>query len=135
MATLIQLSELTSQIVTRSASGSIESITGLGIFDTLLAATSSFIELQEQNNKITQTQYAEAITQSIPVVLNASIDFLIKSLATAVQIDKTLEEVKLTYVSRVYKDKETALMGLDDVAIKARMLQNGTSVYVPSYNI
>jgi len=46
---------------------------------------------------------------------------------------KVIEDTQLMYVTRVIKDKEAALLGLDDVALVARKAQNGTSVYTPKY--
>lgn len=133
MKTVINLDDVSKQIVNRNAAGQIMSIEGTGVFDRLLTSLASFMELQEQNSKITQSQYAEILSQALPSVLGASIEFTMKSLVTAAEVDKAREEEQLVYVGRVAKDKEAALLGLDDVALNARQAQDGISVYTPAY--
>lgn len=129
----IDISNLTSQIVTRDAQNNITSISGTGIFDVMLDSVSTFMEYQQQEAKITQSQYAELMAQFVPALLSGSIDFVMKSALTTAQVNKTIAEQELTYAERIIKDKEAALMGLDDVAVNARKAQDGNSVYVPAY--
>ena len=133
MGTTISMDQLSNQTVSRNAQGQITAISGSGIFDKMLSSIASFMELQQQDSKITQSQYAELLGQSLPAILGAASDFVMKSAMTAVEIDKTKEEIQLTYVTRVIKDKEAALMGLDDVALNARRAQNGSKVYTVAY--
>jgi hypothetical protein len=190
MSTSIPITNISNQVVLRDSSNNITSVSGTGVFDILLASFSSFVELQEQNGKLTQSQYAQILSQALPGILNASIDFVTKAPIVEQQIDgmikdnlvkdqqilesqynvanmlpkqlekitseinmvasqkamvdqqiltevnntrKVSEDAKLTYVTRVAKDKEAALLGLDDVAFVAKKAQNGTSVYAPIY--
>jgi hypothetical protein len=183
MSTPIPITNVSNQVVLRDSSNNITSVSGTGAFDILLTSFSSFVELQEQNGKLTQSQYAQILSQALPAILNASLEFATKAPIVEQQIDglikdnlvkdqqilesvfnvtyvlpkqlekitaeiamidqqilteiqntaKVEEEKMLAHVDRISKDKETALLGLDDVALVAKKAQNGTSVYVPTY--
>lgn len=135
MQTVITVKDLTDQIVQRDGQNNIVSITGTGVFDTMLNSLATFMELQQQEAKITQNQYAELLAQALPAVMNASIEFTMKAAMTSASVDKIRSEQELTYAQRIIKDKEAALMGLDDVAINARKNQDGNAVYKPAYDL
>ena len=51
------------------------------------------------------------------------------------QIEKTIEDTKVVSIQKVKLDKETALLGLDDVMKISMEAKDGTYVYNPSYII
>ena len=51
------------------------------------------------------------------------------------QIEKTIEDTKVVSIQKVKLDKETALLGLDDVMKISMEAKDGTYVYSPSYII
>jgi hypothetical protein len=92
MATSIPITSVSNQTVVRDASSNITSISGTGAFDTLLASFSAFVELQEQNGKLSQSQYAEILSQSLPAILNASLDFVTRAPLVEQQIEGLVKD-------------------------------------------
>ena len=115
--------------------------TGTGVFDKLLAAVNKNIELQYTLGRIKGTDYANVYLGGMQSVLQQSIEYVLREKLIAAQVDDIIkgievkdEQKKLTYTERVIKDKEAAVLGLDNV-IKLRVASraNGTYVYVPAY--
>ncbi len=115
--------------------------TGTGVFDKLLAAVNKNIELQYTLGRIKGSDYANVYLGGMQSVLQQSIEYVLREKLIAAQVDDIIkgievkdEQKKLTYTERVIKDKEAAVLGLDNV-IKLREASraNGTYVYVPAY--
>ena len=115
--------------------------TGTGVFDKLLAAVNKNIELQYTAGRIKGADYANVYLGGMQSVLQQSIEYVLREKLIAAQIDDVIKGIelkeaqkKLTYTERVIKDKEAAVLGLDNV-IKLRETSraNGTYVYVPAY--
>ena len=115
--------------------------TGTGVFDKLLAAVNKNIELQYTLGRIKGSDYANVYLGGMQSVLQQSIEYVLREKLIAAQVDDIIkgievkdEQKKLTYTERVIKDKEAAVLGLDNV-IKLRETSraNGTYVYVPAY--
>ena len=66
--------------------------------------------------------------------ISEAMKFLLAKEITEKEIALKEEQIKNSYVERVIKDKEAAVLGLDNV-IKLREASraNGTYVYVPAY--
>ena len=115
--------------------------TGTGVFDKLLAAVNKNIELQYTLGRIKGTDYANVYLGGMQSVLQQSIEYVLREKLIAAQVDDIIkgieikdEQKKLTYTERVIKDKEAAVLGLDNV-IKLREASraSGMYVYVPAY--
>lgn len=114
---------------------------GTGIFDVLINAVNKNIEIQCDSGRITTAEYGSVYSQSIQAVIAQSIEFILRKKLVESQIDnanKDLElkeeQLNLIYTERVYKDKQTAMLGMDGVMKSQNVIADATHVYVPKYN-
>lgn len=115
--------------------------TGTGIFDVLINAVNKNIEIQCDSGRITTAEYGSVYSQSIQAVIAQSIEFILRKKLVESQIDnanKDLEikeeQLNLIYTERVYKDKQTAMLGMDGVMKSQNVITDATHVYIPKYN-
>lgn len=115
--------------------------TGTGIFDVLINAVNKNIEIQCDSGRITTAEYGSVYSQSIQAVIAQSIEFILRKKLVESQIDnanKDLElkeeQINLLYTERVYKDKQTAMLGMDGVMKSQNVITDATHVYIPKYN-
>ena len=115
--------------------------TGSGIFDVLINAVNKNIEIQCDSGRITTAEYGSVYSQSIQAVIAQSIEFILRKKLVESQIDnanKDLElkeeQLNLIYTERVYKDKQTAMLGMDGVMKSQNVITDARHVYIPKYN-
>jgi hypothetical protein len=109
--------------------------TGVGIFDTLMYAANKNIEIQFNKGRIVGKEYAEAYTNVMNTIIAQAIQYYLHK-------DSQDEQAALTYAQRVNIDKETALIGLDNVVKDVEAGRTSTDatvvdkfkVYTPKYN-
>lgn len=122
---------------------------GTGVFDVLLDSVNKNIASQFNKGRIVGLDYANVYLGSMQAVLQQSIEFLLKKDLVYWQIEvaqkelemKQLEvgireqELALKYSERVYKDKETAKLGLDNVMKQSEetKIADPLFVYKPRY--
>ena len=107
---------------------------GTGVFDIIMRAANENIKIQNQTSRITGAEYAEVYLGTMQTAISEAMKFLLAKEITEKEIALKEEQIKTAYVERVIKDKEAAVLGLDNV-IKLREASraNGTYVYVPAY--
>ena len=107
---------------------------GTGVFDIIMKAANENIKIQNQTSRITGAEYAEVYLGTMQSAISEAMKFLLVKEITEKEISLKEEQIKTAYVERVIKDKEAAVLGLDNV-IKLREASraNGTYVYVPAY--
>ena len=107
---------------------------GTGVFDIIMKAANENIKIQNQTSRITGAEYAEVYLGTMQSAISEAMKFLLAKEITEKEISLKEEQIKTAYVERVIKDKEAAVLGLDNV-IKLREASraNGTYVYVPAY--
>ena len=107
---------------------------GTGVFDIIMKAANENIKIQNQTSRITGAEYAEVYLGTMQSAISEAMKFLLAKEITEKEIALKEEQIKTAYVERVIKDKEAAVLGLDNV-IKLREASraNGTYVYVPAY--
>ena len=107
---------------------------GTGIFDIIIKAANENIKIQHKTSRITGAEYAEVYIATMQSAISEAMKFLLAKEITEKEIALKEEQIKNSYVERVIKDKEAAVLGLDNV-IKLREASraNGTYVYVPAY--
>ena len=115
--------------------------TGTGIFDVLANAVNKNIEIQCDSGRITTSEYGTVYSQAIQAVIAQSIDFILRKELIEAQINNTVkdtefksEQISLIYTERVYKDKQTAMLGMDGVMKSQNVINDASHVYVPKYN-
>ena len=117
---------------------------GTGVFDTLIAAVNKNVELQYQKGRITGNDYANVYLGGMQAVLQQAMQWVLQADTNAAQTDdirKSIElkdaQLKLAYAERVLKDKQAALLGLDNVVKNKEQerLTNVDAVYTPQYEV
>jgi hypothetical protein len=103
----------------------------ISVYNSLYAAVlAKYMELW-QNNQIDAETYASMAAQASSQLVQISAELVQKQ----EQLDKDTaikeEQVKIAYVDRVIKDKQAALLGLDNVMKTVN--SNPTNVYEPKY--
>ena len=101
--------------------------TGTGIFDVLANAVNKNIEIQCDSGRITTAEYGTVYSQAIQAVIAQSIDFILRK-------ELVESQISLIYTERVYKDKQTAMLGMDGVMKSQNVINDASHVYVPKYN-
>ena len=101
--------------------------TGTGVFDVLMSAVNKNIESQYMKNRITGSDYATVYLGSIQAVLQQSIEYTLREKLVT-------EQISSVYTDRVYKDKQTAMLGMDGVMKTQNAITDPAHVYVPKYN-
>ena len=118
--------------------------TGTGVFDILIGAVNKNIELQYQKGRITGGDYAQVYLGGVQAVLQQSIQWVLQADTNAAQTDdirKGIElkeaQLKIAYAEQVLKDKQAAMLGLDNVVKnkEAERLTNPAAVYTPQYEV
>ena len=107
---------------------------GTGIFDIIIKAANENIKIQHKTSRITGAEYAEVYLGTMQSAISEAMKFLLAKETIEKEIALKEEHIKTAYVERVIKDKEAAVLGLDNV-IKLREASrtSGTYVYVPAY--
>ena len=107
---------------------------GSGVFDIIIKAANENIKIQHKTSRITGAEYAEVYLGTMQSAISEAMKFLLSKGITEKEISLKEAHIKTAYVERVIKDKEAAVLGLDNV-IKLREASraNGTYVYVPAY--
>ena len=107
---------------------------GTGIFDVIIKAANENIKIQHKTSRITGAEYAEVYIATMQSAISEAMKFLLAKEITEKEISLKEEQIKTAYVERVIKDKEAAVLGLDNV-IKLREASRAkdTYVYVPAY--
>jgi hypothetical protein len=122
-----------------------ESITNAestGVFDKLMAAVNTNIQIQYQEGRINGGDYANVYLGSLQSVLSQSIQFVLQEQISELQISGAIkdnllkdEQLKSTYADRIIKDKQAAKLGLDNVMKNSEVLRDADAnfVYIPKY--
>lgn len=106
-------------------------IDGTGIFDKLMVSVKSHIQDEYDKGRLKGADYANVYLGVMQAVLAQSIEFSLREKQTETQIKLTEAQIKESYTDRVLKDKQAAMLGLDNV-----MKTGNTSpeaVYTPKY--
>ena len=82
---------------------------GTGIFDVLINAVNSNIEMQYQSNRITGADYAQVYLASLQSVIAQSIQYALQEKLQEAQIDKTLDAITTSTKQREVMDSQIAL--------------------------
>jgi hypothetical protein len=115
---------------------------GTGVFDMLIAAVNKNIELQYQKGRITGSDYANTYLGGVQSVLQQSVQWVLQVDTSDAQVDdirKGIElkeaQLKIAYTEQVIKDKQAAVLGLDNVVKQSEASRvDPTFVYSPRYN-
>ena len=136
MATVINLMDLTNGAVVN------QNWSGTGVFDVLINAVNSNLDIQYTKGRITGSDYAQAYVGAMQAVLAQAVQWTLQADTNAAQVDdirKSIElkdaQLKIAYAEQVIKDKEAARLGLDNVMKNAEIerVTNSTMVYTPRY--
>jgi hypothetical protein len=120
----------------------ITNVGATGVFDKLMASVNSNIQLQYEEGRITNNDYANVYLGSLQAVLQQSIQFVLQEQVSEVQISNMLkdnelkdEQIKAVYTDRLLKDKQAAKLGLDNVMKNSELSKNSDAnyVYTPKY--
>ena len=137
MATDIVLSDLINGSIVIDSEGNHRWV-GTGVFDKLIDGVNQNLETQYKNQRINGADYAMVYSNSIVAVMSQAVEYLLREKLVEAQIDDTLagidlkeEQTRLTYVQRVKVDKETALLGLDEVIQNCNT--SPEAAYTPRY--
>ena len=107
---------------------------GTGVFDIIMKAANENIKIQSQTSRITGAEYAEVYLGTMQSAISEAMKFLLAKEITEKEISLKEAQIKTAYVERVIKDKEAAVLGLDNVIkLREASRSNGTYVYVPAY--
>jgi hypothetical protein len=114
---------------------------GTGVFDRLIAAVNKNIEIQYQKGRITGSDYANVYLGGVQAVLQQSVQWVLQVDTSDAQVDdirKGIElkeaQLKITYTEQVIKDKQAAVLGLDNVVKQSEASRTDpTFVYSPRY--
>jgi hypothetical protein len=115
--------------------------TGTGVFDMLIAAVNKNIEIQYQKGRITGSDYAQVYLGGVQAVLQQSVQWVLQVDTNDAQVDdirKGIElkeaQLKIAYTEQVIKDKQAAVLGLDNVVKQSEASRiDPTFVYSPRY--
>jgi hypothetical protein len=117
---------------------------GTGVFDMLIAAVNKNIEIQYQKGRITGSDYADVYLGGVQAVLQQSVQWVLQVDTSDAQVDdirKGIElkeaQLKIAYTEQVIKDKQAAVLGLDNVVKnkEAERLANPAAIYTPQYEV
>lgn len=119
---------MTDIVVTDITTGS---VSGTGVFDKLMLAVKAHISQEYDAGRIKGSDYATVYLGALQSVLAQSVEFVLREKLLEVQIEGAIKDNKIKYAQQVKLDKETAMLGLDDVLKN----QNTTpqAVYTPKY--
>jgi hypothetical protein len=108
---------------------------GTGTFDILVNAVNKNIELQYTQGRITGSDYAAVYLGAIQQSLSEGIAYSLQRPTVEAQLRMAEEETKMAYVNRVGKDKQVAMMEIDNAlgVAKANKLNDEAWVYEPMY--
>ena len=123
-------------VVTDITNGSLDlnnDWTGTGIFDVLMSAVNKNIESQYLKNRITGSDYANVYLGSIQAVLQQSMEYTLREKLVEADIELKASQIALAYTERVFKDKQTAMLGMDGVMKTQNGITDVTHVYTPKY--
>jgi dihydroneopterin aldolase len=109
----------------------IHSWTGTGIFDVLMDAVNKNLDAQYRNQRLNGADYAMVYSNAITTVLQQAIDFALREQLVEAQVEQTDAQTALLFTQRVKVDKETALLGLDEVLKTVNLAPE--AVYTPKY--
>ena len=144
MATNIDINDITNAT---------EANNGTGVFDKLIRVAFLHISKEVDENRLTQSGAGEVYAAAIQSAMSQAIQFVLQEKQLEAQIDLTIaqkdelllngvkdRELKDTqkevaYAERVIKDKEAAILGMDN-AIKIAQTSKAaddTYIYVPQY--
>lgn len=133
----IIVTDITNGTIVTDANG-VRSWVGTGIFDVLMNAVDKNLETQYLNQRINGSDYAQVYASSIVAVLQQAVNYALQEKLVEAQIGDveagTLlkqEQQRLTYTQRVKEDKQTALLGLDDVVRGTNLVPE--EIYQPKY--
>jgi hypothetical protein len=117
---------------------------GTGVFDMLISAINKNIEIQYQKGRITGSDYANVYLGGVQAVLQQSVQWVLQVDTSDAQVDdirKGIElkeaQLKIAYTEQVIKDKQAAVLGLDNVVKnkEAERLANPAAIYTPQYEV
>jgi hypothetical protein len=117
---------------------------GTGVFDMLISAVNKNIEIQYQKGRITGSDYAQVYLGGVQAVLQQSVQWVLQVDTSDAQVDdirKGIElkeaQLKIAYTEQVIKDKQAAVLGLDNVVKnkEAERLTNPAAIYTPQYEV
>jgi hypothetical protein len=117
---------------------------GTGVFDMLMSAVNKNIEIQYQKGRITGNDYAQVYLGGVQAVLQQSVQWVLQVDTNDAQVDdirKGIElkeaQLKIAYTEQVIKDKQAAVLGLDNVVKnkEAERLANPAAIYTPQYEV
>jgi hypothetical protein len=114
---------------------------GTGVFDMLMDAVNKNIEIQYQKGRITGSDYANVYISGVQAVLQQSVQWVLQVDTNDAQVDdirKGIElkeaQLKIAYTEQVIKDKQAAVLGLDNVVKQSETSRTDpTFVYSPRY--
>lgn len=99
---------------------------GTGVFDKLFNTVNLYIDDQYKDGRLKGPEYASVLLGSIEAVLAQSVQFVLQEQMVEAQI-------RTAYTDRVLKDKQAALLGLDEVVKVANVTPE--AVYTPKYEV
>jgi tetrahydromethanopterin S-methyltransferase subunit H len=119
---------------------------GTGVFDKLMDAINTNINLQYENNRISGSDYANVYLGSIQAAMAQAVQFVLQEQVTEAQVDTaradidvkerlTVSQLEAAYTDRVIKDKTAAKLGLDNAMKLSEDARDATPgfIYVPNY--
>lgn len=107
-------------------------ITDGGHVGDLMTVARAHIDDAVLKQRLTSAQAGEIYATMIPSAFKNGIGFAMQEEITEANIAKTQEEVLLAQVMKIKADKETALVGLDDVVKETKGI-NREAVYTTKY--
>ena len=119
---------MTDIVVTDITTGS---VSGTGVFDKLMLAVKAHISQEYDAGRIKGSDYATVYLGALQSVLTQSVEFVLKEKLLEVQIEGAIKDNKIKYAQQVKLDKETAMLGLDDVLKNQNITPQ--AVYTPKY--
>lgn len=117
MSTVIETKDLT------------ESVDGSGVFDTLMASLKDHLQVEFERGRITGVNYSNVYLGGLTVVMQQSIEFLLRKDQSARQADLITAQIANTEADTLFREKQTELaevqidIALKDLLIKDKELQ------------
>ena len=106
---------------------------GSGVFDVIIKAANENIKIQHKTSRITGAEYAEVYLGTMQSAISEAMKFLLSKGITEKEISLKEEQIKNSYIDRVMKDKQAAMLGMDGVMKTQNSITDPAHVYSPKY--
>ena len=106
---------------------------GSGVFDVIIKAANENIKIQHKTSRITGAEYAEVYLGAMQSAISEAMKFLLVKGITEKEMVLKEEQIKNSYIDRVMKDKQTAMLGMDGVMKTQNGITDPAHVYSPKY--